>query len=535
MTSLSGFLSVVLQGLGLVGLATAVGGVAYALWVLRPAAPLSRLPRLGLGRCLALVGAGALVMAAAQALILALQPLALAGDDGSAPFRAFFSTTFALAGLARVALGIALAAVALRLRRRPGAPAGWWVIGSLALLIGANSALLSHAMGRLEDRSVLMALAAFHQLAAAVWVGGLIHLVAFSLLRREAAEEGEAAALVARFSPLGLTCVGSLVAAGIALAFFYVDSLEGLIGTGYGVMVLTKVVVLGGVLVLAALNFFMTRRLRRRGGAVPPSLWWFVEAEVGLGVTLLLAAAALTSLPVAADVREDRATLAEVGARFVPKLPTFTTPPVRDLLAAAAPITDALAERKREEYQWSEYNHNVAGLVVFVMGLLALLDLRDHRWARHWPLLFLGLAAFLFARNDPRAWPLGPAGFWESMTLPDVLQHRLAVLLIVAFALFEWAVRTGRLSGRRWGYVFPLLAAAGGALLLTHSHAMFNLKAEFLLEVTHAPVGVLGVFAGWARWLELRLPPPDNRMPGRVWVCAFMLVGALLLIYREGP
>ena len=167
--------------------------------------------------------------------------------------------------------------------------------------------------------------------------------------------------------------------------------------------------------------------------------------------------------------------------------------------------------------------------------MLALVELRGRsRWARHWPLLFLGLAAFLFFRNDPRAWPLGPAGFWESMLLPDVLQHRLAVALVVALAAFEWAVRTGRLSAPEWAYVFPLLCAAGGALLLTHSHALFNLKAEFLVEVTHAPLGVLAVFVGWARWLELRLPAPNNRVPGRVWAVAFTMVGALLLFYREG-
>ena len=34
--------------------------------------------------------------------------------------------------------------------------------------------------------------------------------------------------------------------------------------------------------------------------------------------------------------------------------------------------------------------------------------------------------------------------------------------------------------------------------------------------------------------LELRLPPPNNRVPGRVWAVAFVLVGALLLSYREG-
>jgi putative copper resistance protein D len=204
-------------------------------------------------------------------------------------------------------------------------------------------------------------------------------------------------------------------------------------------------------------------------------------------------------------------------------------------LAVAAPITDQLAERKSEEYAWSEYNHHVAGLFVLGMGLLAALH-RTGRvpWAKHWPLGFLGLAAFLFVRNDPRAWPLGPAGFWETMRLPDVLQHRAAVLLLVALAIFEWLVRTGKFNSSRWAYVFPLLCAAGGALLLTHSHAMFNLKAEFLVEVTHTPLGVLAVFVGWGRWLELRLPPPENRAPGRLWSVSLVLLGALLLFYREG-
>ena len=78
-----------------------------------------------------------------------------------------------------------------------------------------------------------------------------------------------------------------------------------------------------------------------------------------------------------------------------------------------------------------------------------------------------------------------------------------------------------------------MLCAVGGALLLTHSHAMFNLKSEFLTEITHAPMGILGVIVGWGRWLELRLPSPDNRLPGRVWAVALSLLGVLLLFYRE--
>jgi putative copper resistance protein D len=190
-------------------------------------------------------------------------------------------------------------------------------------------------------------------------------------------------------------------------------------------------------------------------------------------------------------------------------------------------------ERKPVERAWSEYNHHWAGLFVVTMGALAILHFAGVRAARHWPLVFLGLATFLFVRNDPRAWPLGPAGFWESLTLPDVLQHRTFVLVVVAFAIFEWMVRTERLAERPWGYVFPLLCAAGGGLLLTHSHAMFNLKDEFLTEVTHAPLGILGAFAGWGRWLELRLPAA-GRGPGWIWRGCFTAVGLILLFYREG-
>jgi putative copper resistance protein D len=259
-----------------------------------------------------------------------------------------------------------------------------------------------------------------------------------------------------------------------------------------------------------------------------------IEAEVGIGMTILFAAASLTSLPPAVDVVADRATPAEVAARFEPKLPRLTSPPVQQLLAAAAPIDDTLSKRQPEEYAWSEYNHHMAGLFVFAMGLLAVLERTGRaRWARHWPLLLLGLAVFMFVRNDPRAWPLGPAGFWESMVLPDVLQHRLVVLLVVGLGLFEWLVRIGALARPRWRLVFPILCAVGGGLLLTHSHAMFNLKSEFLAEVSHAPMGILGVFMGWGRWLELRLPNEDRGLPGWVWSAALLLVGGILLVYRE--
>jgi putative copper resistance protein D len=333
--------------------------------------------------------------------------------------------------------------------------------------------------------------------------------------------------VIRRFSNLAFASVMVLVVAGVVLTWQYVGDWAGLAGTAYGVMVLSKVVLLAAILGLAALNFRAVRQ-----ASAGTRLLRLVEVELGLGVTVLFAAASLTSLPPAVDVTTDRAAVAEVVDRFRPTPPRLSSPPVAELIEKAEPLMAPVTRREAVERAWSEYNHHWAGFFVLTMGLLAALDRLGVRAARHWPLVLLGLAGFLFLRNDPRAWPLGPAGFWESFTLPDVLQHRAFVVLVVAFAVFEWMVRTARLPARPWGYVFPLLCAVGGGLLLTHSHAMFNLKDEFLTEVTHAPIGLLGAFVGWGRWLELRLPGA-GRGPGWLWTICLIAVGLILVVYRE--
>jgi putative copper resistance protein D len=77
------------------------------------------------------------------------------------------------------------------------------------------------------------------------------------------------------------------------------------------------------------------------------------------------------------------------------------------------------------------------------------------------------------------------------------------------------------------------MSAAGGALLLTHSHAIANVKDQLLIELTHTPLALAGIAAGWARWLEIRADGPVQRAAGWVWPLCFLFIGALLLLYRE--
>ncbi len=524
---MAGFIDVLLRGLLLVFVSLAVGGLTWLGVVLR-VEPDTK-PDATAVTALRLVALAAALAALAQTAVGLLVLADLAVKGSGVPLGPYLATTFARVAVARVVLALALAAVALRLSRGPGGAGLWGVLAALGLGLVAASAALSHAAARVSDRALLGVVDAVHQLAVAAWVGGLAHLTIY-VARSRSGHDARAGSIVRRFSTLALTAVGTLVASGVVLTVLYVGEPGALVGTAYGVMILSKITLLAAALGLGFANFTCVRRAA--ASAATPRLGRFVEVELGLAVTVLFAAASLTSLPPAVDVRADRATPAEVAARFRPAPPRLTSPPIAELLSTADPLMAPPGERKPVERAWSEYNHHWAGFFVLTMGLLAVLDGAGWRPARHWPLVLLGLGAFLFVRDDPRAWPLGPAGFWESMTLPDVLQHRAFVLLVVAFAVFEWAVRTGRLAATPWSRVFPLLCAVGGGLLLTHSHAMFNLKEEFLTEVTHAPLGILGVFTGWSRWLEVRLPEAGS-LPAWLWRVCLLGVGLLLLFYRE--
>ncbi len=509
-----------LRGAGLVAQAIAAGGVVFVVLVLRPADSAG-----SLGRHFRLIIAGAVGVALAQLLALGLQLTTLADERGW-PLAAFLGTTYFRAALVRVLAAAALLIVGAAARRDPRQRAPWVALMATAVALAVTSAWTSHAAARVTDRALLLALDGLHQLAASTWVGGLVHLTA-AAFRRDPAPWPPA--VLRRFSTVSLVAVAVLVAAGTGLSLRYIDGVDGLLGTSYGVMVLTKGIVLAGLLALGALNFLAVRRPSPGPAVAVVRVRRFVEVELGLGLTVLFIAASLTSLPPAVDVVADRAPLAEVVARFTPRLPTLTSPALADM-----PVGDREAPRTAEDRAWAEYNHHYAGLFVLAMGaLMAAQWTRWGRWARHWPLVFLGLAAFVFVRSDPGAWPLGPLGFWESLLYPATLQHRLFVLLVIAFGVFEWAVRTGRIRSPGYALVFPTLSAVAGGLLLAHSHAGSSVKAEFLIEVTHAPLGILAMLLGWSRWLELRLPAPDDRIPRRLCALALVAVGVLLILYRE--
>lgn len=535
MILLAGFLEVLFKALVLIGLASAVGGVVFCLAVLRPVVRDDQYGAQCLKPSLILIACGGGLLAFAQGIILLIEPWALADETGRWPLTQFLVTQFAGASLVHAVLGLCLMAASVWLLKRPASRSGWVAMTVTMVLLMGSGAWLVHAVSQLDHVVPLMAATVIHQCGAAVWAGGVLHLTVLrGFLRGSPRGKSLWPAIVARFSLLAMLSIGTLMVAALYLSIQYIGDREGLIGTAYGAMVLTKAALLAFALCLGGLNFFSVRRWTHTGDASglserAPAM---IEAEMFIAMIILSAAAALTSQPPAVDQLAERASPVEVLQVFSPKRPQLVPPPPQEILTQATSSFDFLTSPAPHDKVQSNFKHNVSGLLVVFIGIFAMLDrVGKVRFARHWPLLFVLLALFIPLFTEPTGF--GNEGFWETLIIPEVLQHRLATLLVAGLGLFEWFVRTGRLAQTRWRFVFPLLCLAGSALMLTHSHNVFAVKSAFLIEISHNAIGILAVGVGVGRWLEVRLPKPSNRLPGFLWTACVILVGFVLFFYRE--
>jgi len=541
LVDLFGFLSVVLRAGTLVFQSLLLGGVVFLLWIARavPGNPDSfQKMRSSSWTLLRFSTIGLIVM---QVLYLYVNSAVLM-TTAEIGFRAVIGANFFISGTI-----VLVAAVATWLLAHPGWKFAHWLLPVLAMTVLGASVMTNHAASRLDGRPLLITLTTIHEAATAFWIGGLPFLV-LALFRDR--EEEARWYITERFSRMALVSVGAIVLSGLGMSILYVASWRAVLGTAYGVMVTAKVLMLAVLMLLGGINFLLLRNTSK--DRVMQRLRRLIEAEVGIGITVILTAASLTSQPPAVDQPNDTVTFHQIIQRMKPALPRLTYRQVTDAGVSAPGQGATVSELPNkipvayntdgqrltaQTIAWameSESNHHWMGLVVLAMGLLALLARTGKaNWAEYWPLLLVGIAIFIFVQADTECWPVGWKGFWECWANPEAFQHRLAALVCIAFAVFELRVRKRRRENDRMALIFPLMCAAGGAVLLTHSHAITNVKENLLVELSHVTMGLLAVFAGWARWLELRLPPADRKIPSWIWPICLVLIGAGLLNYRE--
>ena len=157
-------------------------------------------------------------------------------------------------GTAALAVGAGMVAM---VRPRPG----WVVVGVAALGIGVSLPLTGHALSHAGPAWVGVVLQAGHLLGGGIWLGTLLAVFVFGLSSRRSPPRAGAtvSTMIDAFSPIALLGGGVLMATGVITAVLYLSSLRDLWQTAYGLTLLLKLLLVGGVAVLGARNWRVVR------------------------------------------------------------------------------------------------------------------------------------------------------------------------------------------------------------------------------------------------------------------------------------
>jgi len=540
MEGIADFLDSIIGGIDLICYALAVGGIVWGLFVAQPWGQGASENKLLTERSVALIYKGAFALVLVQLIKIVLKVWLMTSILDRWPFPEFADTTQFIGGITRMSLVLLFAAYCyVYLRKNNSSRRHWINAAGLALLFIISGAWLVHAAGRFEDRILLMTLTTAHQMAAAVWVGGVFQiLLIWKLTREKQIAEGLWAESLHRFSKVGMFAVAGTLLSGVPMAIAYITTLNGFFGTGYGNILLVKILLLAIALGFAWLNHraVLEYKISANSHALFNRVPYYIEAETFVLITLLFTAASLASQPPAIDIPGLTATWMEALNAFAPRIPRLSSPSHEALLAGEAGRTAILNQMPSvASTEWSDYNHNIAGVFVTAMSLLAMLSYKKSLvWARYWPVGFIGLGIFILLRSDAETWPNGSMGFWESMLENgEILQHRIATLLVFLLGTMELRARMTRNPDSKLPYVFPLLCAVGGLMLLTHSHIGFQAKSAFLIQIGHTFMGLFALIMAVGRWLELKLDQPGKSVAGFVSVFAFFQIGMILIFYQE--
>ncbi|HTM77910.1 MAG TPA: copper resistance D family protein, partial [Devosia sp.] len=146
-------------------------------------------------------------------------------------------------------MGIAITAMLLALMARRTGPITGRVVTLLALFgVGAALMATGHA-GSADPQWLTRPAIALHGIGIAFWAGALLPL--WALLKADAPE---AVGALRRFSRAIPVVLVMLVAAGVSLAVVQLGSPAALLQTGYGRILLVKLMLVAALLALAAIN-----------------------------------------------------------------------------------------------------------------------------------------------------------------------------------------------------------------------------------------------------------------------------------------
>jgi copper resistance protein D len=224
-----------------------------------------------------------------------LQAAFLGGGTFAAAVDPFLlSVVFETAQGNRILLAVSglllLQAILLERRRVGSAAAVLAVVGTVLVVLAF--AQIGHT--RSEPRWFLGGLLLLHLAAVAFWISALVPLHA---LTAGVTDGNGAARLLARFGRVSAGVVGLLLVAGVLLAWMLLGGLGPLLTTGYGQLLLVKLMLLASLLGFAAWNKWRLVPAFERGDPrVRQRLRNSIRIEMLLFLLILLVTAALTTM-----------------------------------------------------------------------------------------------------------------------------------------------------------------------------------------------------------------------------------------------
>ena len=287
------------RGLHFVALLLLLGGVTFRAVLL---------PRIGAGAAAGALQRSAWRWLAAAAVLLGisavvrlwLQSIALHGSerawDTALLSIMLTDTAWGRAWLMQAVL-FALLGMAIAWAR-PGRDRKGLAVAVVAVLgLATIPALSGHAAGLTGNERLIVLNDTIHVVAAGAWIGTLAILMigAIPILRRMAGD-GTAADAIDRFSPLALAAGAAVVLSGLVNSIAHLQSVPQLWTTGYGRVLLVKLLLIAGVAAAGFVNWRLVRpRLRTEDGM--RRLRLAASAELTFAFLVIIATAVLTGQP----------------------------------------------------------------------------------------------------------------------------------------------------------------------------------------------------------------------------------------------
>ena len=147
---------------------------------------------------------------------------------------------------------------------------------------------------------------------------------------------------------------------------------------------------------------------------------------------------------------------------------------------------------------WLDFNHHLGGLIVLILAGLTWLELLGKAPSvalLGWPACLLVIGGYNLIGSDKLAWPIGPWGLLDSLSSPEVLQHKMLAVAVLTMGVIELLRRLQRLSHPAWLAVFYGIALLTGILLVLHDGGLSLHLHGSAITTSHVLMGAMALMA----------------------------------------